>query len=285
MSRRLCAALLVLPIFVVLVPSMLPMVAAGAAQATAVPREAMTLLLTGPENLAARPFDLRVAATPPDFPVDVLPAGAAVQVSAGGDRVAAVVAALMRFASEDRSAFERRLQQAGWINPMQPMGFSAPAAQSRIVVCRGDLFAAVSFAQRGEGGTWVRASVVTDTARSCVARPQATASSVPVPALVPPAGARGGHASLGGTPEAMYSSVRLETRQSVAEVAAHYAGQLTAAGWTIEGRSSEAATMAVTRLRTSSATGERITGLLVVTSLDGFTQMDVLFRIVQPAVQ
>jgi hypothetical protein len=43
--------------------------------------------------------------------------------------------------------------------------------------------------------------------------------------------------------------------------------------------------MAVTRLRTSGAAGERITGLLVVTSLDALDQMDVLFRIVQPAVQ
>jgi hypothetical protein len=195
------------------------------------------------------------------------------------------VAALARFAVDDRSAFERRLDGAGWINPLLPAGFAAPPTRASLTMCRGDRFAMISFAPRSEGGTWVRASIVTDAERPCIARPRATASQVPLPALAPPAGARGGHASVGGTPDAMYSSVRLETRRSAAEVAAHYAGQLTAAGWTIEGRSSEAATMAVTRLRTSGAAGERITGLLVVTSLDALDQMDVLFRIVQPAVQ
>ena len=103
---------LLLPIFVILVPSMVPAIARDQSApigTSAVPREAMTLLLAGPENLASRPFDLRVGAVPPDFPIDVLPAGAAIQVSAGSDRVLAAVATLPRFGPDDRSALEARL--------------------------------------------------------------------------------------------------------------------------------------------------------------------------------
>jgi len=248
----------------------------------AVPREAMALLLTGPEGFGARPFDLRVGSAPTGFPADLLPPSALIRVSAGVDGLSAVVAAVTRFSLAERLAFEERLEAAGWINPLQPVGFSPREARPSLSVCRGDRFATLSFLSRSEGGSWIRASVVTEPGRSCLAQAAAPATSVPLPSMSAPPGARSGRASMGGTADASYSAIRLETSQTVEAVGAHYVGQLAAAGWTIEGQTTDASAMSVTRLRSSGPAGRAVTAVLVITAVSGSDEIDVLLRLVQP---
>ncbi len=251
--------------------------------AEAVPREAMALLLSGPEGLGTRAFDLRVGAAPADFPEDLLPNGALVRVSAGIDGLSAVVAVVARFSSAERMAFEERLAGAGWVNPFQPAGFAPRTIGPSLSVCRGDRFATINFLTRSEGGSYVRASVATEPGRACLAQaPSPVTTPLPLPSMPVPPGARSGRASMGGTPDAMYSSVRLSAPQSVEAIGAHYAAQLTAAGWTLEGMTADGAAMSVTRLRSAGPAGASVTAVLVVTAVGESGEVDVLLRLVQP---
>jgi hypothetical protein len=135
---------------------------------------------------------------------------------------------------------------------------------------------------RREGGSYLRAAVSVEPGRACSTQPAAALASLPLPSMPAPAGAVAGRASMGGTADSLYSAIRLETRETVQAVSAHYANQLAAAGWTVEGQAADAAAMAVTRLRTTGAAGERVTAVLVVTAIEGTGAIDVLLRLVAP---
>jgi hypothetical protein len=149
-------------------------------------------------------------------------------------------------------------------------------------LCRGDRFATLTFLPRSEGGAYIRASVATEPGRACLAQAPAGVTPVPLPSMTAPPGARSGRASMGGTPDAMYSSIRLSTTQSAGAIGAHYAGQMTAAGWTVEGRSTDDAAVSVIRLRSTGQGGAPVTAVLVVTALGQAGEVDVLLRLVQP---
>ncbi len=246
-----------------------------------VPREAMAVLLSGPEGFGNRPFDLRVGSAPAGFPGDLLPSGALVRVSAGTDGLSAVVAIVARFSADERVVFEERLESAGWINPLRPAGFAARETGPSLSLCRGDQFATLSFLSRSEGGSYVRASVATERGRACLVQAPSVVSNVPLPSMPVPEGARSGRASMGGTPDALYSSIRLTSSRGADAIGAHYARQLSAAGWTVEGQTSDGA-MSVTRLRSAGTAGSSVTALLVVTAIEGSGEVDVLLRLVQP---
>ena len=259
-----------------------PFVASGGAQTTTtVSREAMGVLLGGPEGLADRPFDLRVGSLPADFPADLLPNGAEIRVSAGVDGLSAVVAVLAHFSTDERIAYEQRLEGAGWTNPLRPVGFATRDVGPTLSLCRGDRFATLVFLLRSDGTSYVRASVVTEPGRACRAGTPAAPEAVPLPTMSVPAGARSGRASMGGTADAMYSSIRLATRMAAGEVGAHYARQLVAAGWAIEGEAHDDRSMSVTRLRGATPAGASMTAVLVVTAVGGADEVDVLLRLVQ----
>jgi len=278
-ARRSLALALII---VVLAPFVRGEPMAAPQSGEAVPREAMALLLAGPEGFGARPFDLRVGSAPAGFPADLLPTSALIRVSAGVEGLSAVVAAVTRFSLAERLAFEERLEATGWINPLQPAGFSPREVRPSLSVCRGDRFATLSFLSRSEGGSWIRVSVTTEPGRSCLAQASAPATNVPLPSMSVPPGARSGRASMGGTADASYSAIRLETPQTVEAVGAHYVSQLAAAGWTVEGQTSDAAAMSVTRLRSPGPAGTAVTAVLVVTAVAGSDEVDVLLRLVQP---
>jgi hypothetical protein len=279
MIRRASLALLAI---LVILPAAWQPSALRAQGGGTVPRETMAVLLAGPEGLADRPFDLRVGAAPADFPADLLPTGALVRVSAGLDGLSAVVAVAARFSGDERLAFEQRLEAAGWINPLRPAGFVAREMGPSVSLCRGERFATLTVFPRSEGGAYIRASVVTEPGRACLAHAPAAVTPVPLPSMTAPAGARSGRASMGGTADAMYSSIRLSTAQTVASVAAHYTGQLAAAGWVVEGQTADDAAMSVTRLRSTGPGGAPVTAVLVVTALGAAGEVDVLLRLVQP---
>jgi hypothetical protein len=276
------ASMAVIAALLFILPAAPRMSALEAQAGGAVPREAMALLLAGPEGFGSRPFDLRVGSAPAGFPGDLLPTGALVRVSAGIDGLAAVVAVAARFSADDRVAFEQQLEAGGWINPLRPAGFAAREAGPSLSLCRGDRFATLSFLTRSEGGSYVRASVATEPGRACLVQAPSVVSTVPLPSMPVPADARSGRASMGGTSDAMYTSIRLTTRQSVEAISAHYVRQLTSAGWTVEGRTADGAAMSVTRLRAAGTSGASATALLVITAVDGSGEVDVLLRLVQP---
>lgn len=250
--------------------------------ANTVSRDVVAVLLQGPDVAPGEAFELRMGVAPPGFPADLLPAGARVAATAMTGKATTVVGTLARFAQADRPAFESSLAKAGWIDEeTRPRGLNATAHGAPIVVCRGADFATVTFTPRDAGSTFVRASVVRDETRRCVARPISTFGDVPMPSLRPPSGAESSGAGIGGNSNAMYSSVRLRTGQAVETIASHYASQLSAAGWKVEAQTSEAKSIAVTRLSGASTTGEPLSGMLVVSSLTGVDQVDVLLRIVR----
>lgn len=264
--------------FAVLMPAQ-----AAAGQTPTVSRDVLAILLEGPDGIAGRPFDLRVGSAPPEFPADLLPPGAEIRVSAveSEPETMTIVALVSKFSLEDQSRFERRLATAGWIDPDRPRGFVAPSSSPTLTLCRADQLAKLTYLPEAGGGTFVRAMFERDTGRTCRARPETTYTDVPLPTLSVPDGARTGRAAIGGTPDAMYSSIRLETSQGVDRVSAHYAGQLTEAGWTLEGESGDDRSMSVARLRAVGRGGQPVTGLLIVTAIEGTRQIDVMLRVVQ----
>jgi hypothetical protein len=258
--------------------------AQGASTGTpTVSREVLAILLEGPDGLRGRSFDLSVGALAPGFPADLVPPGADVRASAVEAQSAAttVVAAAPRFSLADQGRFEQRLAAAGWIDPDRPRGFVGPSTSPTLTLCRGDQFAKVTYIPDATGGSFIRAMVERDAARACVVRPEMTDTVVPVPTLTIPEGARSGRAAIGGTPDAMYSSIRLETAHSVEQVNAHYAAQLTSAGWTLASAAAGDRSMAVSRLRATGRGGRAVTGLLIVAAIEGTSQIDVMLRVVQ----
>jgi hypothetical protein len=250
--------------------------------ATTISRDVVAVLLQGPDVAPGEAFDLRMGAAPAGFPADLLPTGTRVAATATTSKATTVVGTLARFAQADRPAFESSLARSGWIDEeARPRGLNATAQGTPIVVCRGADFATVTFTPREPTGTFVRASIVKDETRRCAARPVSTFGDVPMPSLRPPSGAESSGAGIGGNSNAMYSSVRLRTAQPVETIASHYASQLTAAGWKVEGHTAEEKSIAVTRLSGSSTTGEPLSGMLVVTSLASADQVDVLLRVVR----
>jgi hypothetical protein len=248
-----------------------------ARQDRSVPREVIAILLEGLERGG---FDLRLGDAL-EFPDDLLPAGAEIAVSAVGDETTTVVATTPTLSASARVDYEQRLVAAGWTNPERPTGFMASATGPLVTVCRGSEFATVSFSPRPAGGSYVRAAVMTDTRRACAAQPSTAYAEMPLPSLAAPVGAVTGRASMGGTSDTVYSAVRIRTDIPVEAVGSHYAEQLTTAGWRVEGQSGDPGAVSVTRLGATSPAGEAVTGLLVVTAIDGTGDLDVMLRVVR----
>jgi hypothetical protein len=250
--------------------------------ATSVSREVVAVLMQGPDIAPGEPFDLRVGTAPEAFPADLMPNGTRVAASATTANALAVVGTVARFAQADRPGYEGSLHAAGWIdNEVHPRGLNAAALGAPIAVCRGARFATVTFTPRDAGGVFVRASITEDPKRTCAARPRATYGDVPIPSMRPPSGAESSGAGFGGNPDAMYSSVRLRTGQPLDAIASHYTSQLSAAGWKVDGQTTEPQQVAVTRLSAATTAGEPLSGTLVVTSLGRSNEVDVLLRIVR----
>jgi hypothetical protein len=141
----------------------------------------------------------------------------------------------------------------------------------------------MAFSPRPAGGIYVRASLMNDPRRVCAAQPLTAHAEIPLPSLAVPDGAVAGRVSMGGSSDTVSSAVRIRTDIDVEAVGSHYAAQLTAAGWRIEGRSGDSGAVSVTRLRATSVAGEPVTGLLIVTAIGGTGELDVMLRVVRHA--
>ena len=96
----------------------------------------------------------------------------------------------------------------------------------------------------------------------------------------PPANARWTAGSGGGGLEASHWAMRVDTTQSVASIASHYADLMTKSGWPLAGRVDDAG-MSVTRYGSTTASGEPITAILSVMPLAGTPSVDLWLRVVR----
>ena len=138
------------------------------------------------------------------------------------------------------------------------------------------------------GSILVAATVVTlpgasqGTARSCGDQLTSTAADLPVPSLMPPPGATAAAAGQGAGSSAadFRCRRRFDTALDTAALATHFEAQMTEKGWRIANRNREDAAMAVT-LFAGSVPATPLTGMLVVTALQGTASVDVVLRIVR----
>jgi hypothetical protein len=140
----------------------------------------------------------------------------------------------------------------------------------------------VSSAPSRTGGYLGRISTPATPPRPCVGRPLGLTSGGNVPVLTAPPGARTLSSSSGASADSSYMSTRIQTTLTPGDLHDHYLRLLAAAGWAMEGKRLEDATMSVSRLRSVQDAG--VTGLLVVTENGTKDVRDVLLRVTRPAV-
>lgn len=249
-----------------------------------VPRDVMAVLLQSSDVSSGAPFDLQIGSAPAAFPKDLLPTATRVHVAAVSAASTTVVGVVAAWTAADLATFENALGAAGWVDERHRPAGLAETPRGALLLCRSRHFAVVSLAARELGGMFVRAVVAEDPKRTCAARPASGGGDLALPSLKPPAGAEASGAGIGGSADAVYSSVRIRTSQPLDALAAHYLAQLTSAGWQVEGQSSGTPLLAATRLVGRSTSGEALSGALVVTSLGDTGQVDVLLRVVRHVV-
>jgi len=254
---------------------------------TTIPADVVQILMkSGGLLLGSDPVDLRVGPPPADFPLDVLPAGSQVAVTAvSPTRGTTVVAATSKEPEAAWADFETHLGTPGWqlAGPVM-RGFAARSLELPISVCRDAMFGAVSFYPRAQGGSYVRVTITKDPRRVCSTSPiQAAFADVVIPAMPPPPDAKtvGGMGG-GGSLDYLTSAVRLETTMKASDLVAYYARHFTMTGWHVEERM-EGKTVAAATLTVTSKTGDRVTGYLMAVALQGTGDLDVSLRIVRNA--
>ena len=119
------------------------------------------------------------------------------------------------------------------------------------------------------------------TPRSC-ADGLVMVADLPVPPLLPPPGATTTSfgEGVGGSTADFRCHRRFDTKLEPAALADHFETQMTEKGWRIADRSREDTAMAVT-LFAGSVPTTSLTGLLIITALEGTTAVDVVLRIVR----
>jgi hypothetical protein len=248
-------------------------------QGGSVPADVMDLLLQG---AITRDFELRVGSAPEGFPQAVLPEGTRLVAAAVSARGTTVVGTLARPAPEGIAGHERALGEEGWITVGPPRQAFARGPELLLYVCRGTDFVTIGLLPREQGGQYVRAVHTRDERRPCAARPGMSLSDVVVPTLLPPQGARVEGGSGGGNMDAHYWTVRLHTSMRARDVLRHYANQLVAAGWRLDG-SEDVSGVAVARVVGATVNGQPVTGLLIVTPLQasGDPVLDAFLRLIR----
>lgn len=273
-----------------LVPVLLAAPAAAQERADAVPRELATVLVNhGP----APDMEILVGRAPEDFPTGVIPAGARVLGALVGGRPYArmLVIALPQREEEAAAAVAAAITGAGWTRVTdQAAGFvSHQAPHQRQGFCQGDRIIVALTGPRPEGGTHVRLGYVPESNGELTpcnpATPRTlsdtTAFSVRpdmVPTLYPPPDAEPKY------PHTMWATgrqevgLRMTTALAPSALAAHYARQLEAAGWTPSAPLSDDVS-ATQMFRRRDPDGRELHGALVVIAVGETTTRDLIFRV------
>jgi hypothetical protein len=218
---------------------------------------------------------------PSDFPKELLPAGTEVRLAVTSATHAAVVGVASAFTPFEIPAHLVTLAKAGWSGRPPARGFSASILRP-VDLCRGADVAGVEFMTLDGGGYAVRASHTRGAAAPCdtsTARTGAFAD-VALPFLTPPGLTATAGSSVGGGVDTHDSLLRSQTSVEPAVIARELAAQLTKGGWTIVTQP-VAGDVRVIRARNTSATGDPVTALVVVTPLGGPTRVNLWLHVVR----
>lgn len=257
--------------------------AQGGQGAAAQASEVMALLRSGP--LTSVPGDryLIVQGVPESFPKELLPDGAAPNLSAVSASLTVVVAAIKADVPFERNRYEWTLESAGWISSASPMRGFTPSSQGlpQVRLCKGQDFATILYRTTADGERLIRVALGKEPLRSCAPMGTRPFSDVPMPILSLPPGVRQVSGGAGGGADETSSRARLETRLTVEALAAHFIPQFQDAGWKLESGPMTDDVMSVTRFLGASRAGDPITAQLILTAFPGTPYVDAVARFVR----
>jgi hypothetical protein len=139
--------------------------------------------------------------------------------------------------------------------------------------CRPPNGGALTYRTLASGARLVRAAVVADTPQRPCSPMTRGMPDVALPGLeLPPGVGRTGGGAIGGD-SGIQAHTRLATTLSPQALVAHYTPQVVAAGWTKD-QAVELSSMSVARFGTTSASGQKVAMLLILTRLEGTPFID-----------
>jgi hypothetical protein len=163
-------------------------------------------------------------------------------------------------------------ERAGWAPPASRgtglvVMYQFGAWDGRIL-CRGNAQLLVAAAPGAASGSHVTARLASgpETMGCGAPLPEQQFGDLPLPRLLPPAGARHEGGGGGASDNSASTTTRLTTAMSADELAAHYGAQLAAAGWTV-GPTTPGAGVATRTVEVRDRRGALWRGALVVTEL------------------
>ena len=249
----------------------------------AIPRELALALISGFRGGRAAPTII-VGRVPTAFPTLTLPANANVLGGTEHSDATSLVLTIPGTPDSARSSLVRQLEQSGWRLAQRDwgQGFVPSASDLPVLLCRGDAGLNLVVRERSQGGSL---AVVTSwrarergpcdeddrRGRMDFDRPE-------LPTLEAPPAARSFGQGMGGGREGREAFTRIESSMTSADLAAHYARQLTTAGWTLSGPSVGNG-IVVYGVRHRDGENRPVGGVLLVFDIPESRQREVLLRI------
>jgi len=236
-------------------------------------------ILRADELTATRgePYEIQ-STMPPEFPQELLPAGATVGIAAVSKSMVTVVATAPTFSMTSITRHVRALAGTKWLDSGLTLGGFAIGSGVLAEVCQEPKAATLRFSPRESGGVHVRVAV--SSPGPCERTAVRPLEDVALPLLFSPPGTGIGSTSGGGGLEAHHWRTRLDTTESVASLASHYVDLMTKSAWPLAGRVDDAG-MSVTRHGSTTASSEPITAILSVMPLAGTSSVDLWLRVVR----
>lgn len=260
-----------------------------------VPPGMLSLLANGPAPRGGRATVM--AGPDPLFPTELLPSGSTVVAHVVAPHPT-VVAEAPGFGLSALPQHIVGLRGKGWrdVSPSRiERGGFVPAQPYAVELCRGDSLASLEFVPRERPGIALRAAVLpaaTDANNRC--RMPARAGGLPsgrsdgtvLPLLVDPPGSIGADSGGGGggTTTGRYFHNRLAANVPLSAVVNHYADQMAAAGWTLDGRV-EDTSRSVIRFSHAAASGAPMTAFLTLATMASRADVDASFRAIWPSLR
>ena len=250
--------------------ALLPVRARAQQQPAPVPARLVAALLDLPESA-----HVVVDRVPDGFPAELRPPAPATPVGGiSGRRTSTAIFAFPGPEAETAKSYASLVTRAGWkLEERHPEheGFVHYVGEMATVYCRDSSRLAFRRVRGATAGSWLRVEVhpgPRDQECGKPWRPDPGEYPLRLPRLVPPDGARTVGGSSGSGSDGMTSSTRLVIPMGAADLAAHYAAQLSAAGWTV-GAPLAGPMLATRALTTRDTKGAEWRGTLTVVELAG----------------
>ena len=249
----------------------------------AIPRELALALIGGFGGQRAAPTII-VGRAPASFPANTLPAAANVLGGTEHRRAATVVFTMPESPDPARNTLVRHLEGSGWrvADHERGQGFVPSSTEFPRTYCRNDAGMTVIVRDRPQGGTLALLSSWSVPERGpCEQDDRGRFGRLDrpdLPMLEAPPGARMLGSGMGGGGDGREAHARLESSMSSPDLAAHYARQLTRAGWTVTGPAVGEGVVAY-GVRHRDEENRPLGGALVVIDLPASQQRELLLRV------